>query len=263
MAEYYFLYLLLGAFAGFFAGLFGIGGGIILVPFLAWIFKDQGVAPNQVMLAAVSTSLATILLTSISSVAAHHRIGAIRWETVIRLAPAIFVGALAGTFIADRLIAGYLETIFGCFLIVVAIQMGLKLTPKKQTLTLSGTTGSVAGVFIGALSSVLGIGGGTLTVPFLVKCRFPVQNAVAISSACGFPIAAAGSLGYVLLGTALPERMDNSLGYINGPAFLGIVITSVLFAPMGAKCAHRLPTAHLKRGFAVLVLIVGIRLLLR
>ncbi|MGR9105367.1 MAG: sulfite exporter TauE/SafE family protein [Gammaproteobacteria bacterium] len=262
MAAYLLLYLALGAAAGFFAGLFGIGGGIILVPFLSWIFAEQGVAPNLIMLSAIATSLSTIIPTSLSSINAHHRHGAIKWDLVFALAPSILVGSLIGTVIAGQLETHILKMIFGIFLILVSIQMGFQIKPKKQTLILTKGLGALVGTLIGAVSSLLGIGGGTLTVPFLMKCKQPIRNAVAISSACGFPIAVAGTIGYIALGWQIPDRPAWSLGYIYGPAFIGIVTSSVLFAPLGAKLAHSVPTTHLKRLFAVFLFIVGCKLML-
>lgn len=262
VSEYFFVYLLLGATAGLFAGLFGIGGGIILVPALTWIFSNQGMPTDLVLLVAIATSLATIILTSISSVVAHHKRGAIQWGIVLRFAPAILVGSLVGTLIAQQLEPGTLKIIFGVFLIGVAIQTGLQIKPKKQTLWLNKWSCGFGGALIGACSSLLGIGGGTLTVPFLLKCQQPIRNAVAISSACGFPIAVAGTIGYIILGWNVPDRSTWSLGYIYGPAFIGIVASSVLFAPIGAKLAHSLPTKQLKRLFAIFIFIVGCKFVL-
>lgn len=213
------------------------------------------------MLMAIATSLATIILTSLSSINAHHRRGAIKWDIVVKLAPAILLGSLLGTLVAQQLETQLLKDIFGGFLLLVSIQTGLQIKPDKPTMVLSRWATALAGSLIGSLSSLLGIGGGTLTVPFLMKCGQPIRNAVAISSACGLPIAAAGTIGYILLGWNLPDRPAWSFGYINGPAFLGIVISSMLFAPLGAMLAHSLPTTRLKRLFAVFIFIVGCKLL--
>ncbi|MCI0732497.1 MAG: sulfite exporter TauE/SafE family protein [Methylococcaceae bacterium] len=256
------LYLILGAAAGLFAGLFGIGGGIILVPFLSWIYSSQGMTSNLVMLAAIATSLATIIPTSISSVNTHHKHGAVKWDIVLKLAPAILAGSLIGTVIAQQLETRVLKMVFGVFLILVSWQIGFQIKPAKQSWILGNGLGALAGAGIGALSSLLGIGGGTLTVPFLMKCRQPIRNAVAISSACGFPIAVAGSIGYVILGWNIPDRPAWSLGYIYGPAFIGIALSSIVFAPLGARLTHSLPTTRLKRLFAVFIFIVGCKLLL-
>lgn len=263
MSAYFLMYLLLGASAGLFAGLFGIGGGIILVPFLSWIFTDKGMPIHLIMLCAIATSLATIIPTSISSVMAHNKLGAIKWDIVMRLAPAIMLGSMAGTLIAQQLDSGNLKTIFGLFLIAVSIQTGLQLKPKTQTLKLGRWVCRFGGAAIGTCSSLLGIGGGTLTVPFLLKSGQPIRNAVAISSACGFPIAVAGTISYIILGLNTPDRLVWSMGYINGPAFIGIVASSIFFAPLGAKLAHRLPTDRLKQLFAIFIFVVACKLLWR
>jgi uncharacterized membrane protein YfcA len=261
VSAFFFLYLLIGATAGLLAGLFGIGGGVVLVPFLAWIYPDQGIPGNLIMLVAIATSLATIIFTSLASISAHHRLGAIRWEIVLRLAPAILVGSLAGSLLTQHLDSSALKTIFGIFLTMVSIQTGFQIKPRKQTLVLGKWLAALAGTVIGGCSSLLGIGGGTLTVPFLLKCRQPIRNAVAISSACGLPIAVSGTIGYIILGWNEPQMPAWSLGYIYGPAFAGIVTTSIVFAPMGARLAHRLPTSRLKRLFAVFLFIIGCKLL--
>lgn len=258
---YLLLYLAFGAAAGFFAGLFGIGGGIILVPFLSWIYSSQGVPAGIVMLMAIATSLATIILTSLSAINAHHKRGAIKWDIVLKLAPAILLGSLSGTLIAQQLETHILKNIFGVFLLLVSMQTAFQIKPEKQTMVLNRWTAALAGSLIGAFSSLLGIGGGTLTVPFLLKCGQPIRNAVALSSACGLPIAVAGTIGYIILGWNIPDRPAWSLGYIDGLAFTGIVISSVLFAPLGAALAHNLPTTRLKWLFAVFIFIVGCKLL--
>jgi uncharacterized membrane protein YfcA len=256
------LYLAFGSLAGILSGLFGIGGGVVIVPFLVWFFSMRGFPPDSVMIMAVATSLATIVVTSVSSVLAHHRLGAVRWNVVFRLAPGILIGSVLGSVIADRLPPHWFKLIFALFLLYVAARLviGAK-TKDGRTRTPGGWVYSSAGIGIGAVSSILGIGGGTLSVPFLVKCRFPIRNAVAISSACGFPIALAGSVTYIVLGWEKPVLPAWSLGYIYLPAFAGIVTSSIPFAPIGAKLAHRLPTRKLRRMFAIVVLIVGVKLL--
>jgi uncharacterized membrane protein YfcA len=263
MAEELALYLAFGSLAGVLSGLFGIGGGVVIVPFLAWFFSAQGFPPGSIMIMAVATSLATIIVTSVSAVHAHHRRGAVHWRTVFQLAPGILAGSVLGSVIADALPALWFKLIFAVFLLYVAGR--LLLAPKSDGAHAHAPTAwlfSVAGAGIGAVSSILGIGGGTLSVPFLVKCRFPIRNAVAISSACGFPIAVAGTATYVFLGwhkaSSLPAW---SLGYVYLPAFAGIILTSIPFAPLGAHLAHRLPTVRLRRIFALVVMAVGCKLL--
>jgi uncharacterized protein len=253
--------LLFGGFAGVLAGLFGIGGGLVLVPFFIWLFNKQDFSEEIVMMMAVATSLATIIITAVASVAAHHHLGSILWRSVANLAPTIFVGAIFGAVIAGLMPSGALQKVFAVYLIIVGMQMAFLLTPMEGDLMQSSILLSIAGLLIGIFSAVLGIGGGTLTVPVLIKLHFPMRNAVAISSACGLPIACAGTISYAVMGwhkTGLPA---GSFGYVYVPAFLGIVLTSMLMAPVGARLAHRLPTKKLKQLFSVVVFIAAYKLL--
>jgi len=262
MSESFLLYLAFGCLAGLSSGLFGIGGGVVIVPFLVWLFTEQGFASDAIMVMAVATSLATIVLTSASAVYAHHRMGAIDWPTVRRLSPGILAGSALGAIVANRLPVPLFKLIFAVFLLFVAMRMfsAGRADGRKNLRPGSGLL-SVAGLLIGSASAILGIGGGTLSVPLLVRCRFPMRNAVAISSACGFPIAMAGSASYLVLGWDHPALPAASLGYIYLPALGGIAASSFLFAPIGAKLAHWLPGAKLKRSFALVLLAVGIKLL--
>jgi uncharacterized membrane protein YfcA len=259
--EFFLLYLLLGAFAGVMAGLLGVGGGLIIVPVLAWIYQQQGVAPEVIMHLAIGTSLATIVFTSISSVKAHHARGAVLWQVFWTLTPGIIIGALLGAAIADYLPTKELSIFFGLFELFVALQMALSLKPKPNR-NLPGKVGmSGAGSIIGAVSSIVGIGGGSMTVPFLVWCNVQVQKAIATSAACGLPIAIAGTVGFIVTGSNTENLPNYSLGYVNGLSLLGIVATSVLFAPLGARLAHALPADKLKKGFAVLLFLLAVKML--
>jgi len=256
------LYPLLGAFAGLVAGLLGVGGGLIIVPVLVFIFTAQGVAPEQVVHLAVGTSLATIVLTSITSVRSHHQHGAVLWPVFRKLTPGIVLGAGLGAAIANYLPAAGLRTFFGLFELYVATQLLLDIKPHPQR-RLPGTAGLLgAGGVIGTVSAIVGIGGGTLTVPFLVWCNIAMRKAVATSAACGLPIALAGSLGFVIIGQGEAGLPDWSSGYVYWPAFAGIVVASTLLAPVGARLAHRLPARQLKRVFALLLYVLGVRMLL-
>ena len=255
-------YLTLGLFAGVMAGLLGVGGGLIIVPTLAWIFHHQQVDDAIVMHLAIGTSLATIVVTSISSVRAHHRRGAVLWPIFWRLTPGIVVGAWLGAAIADALPSAVLSKVFAVFVLTVAAQMGFGAKPAPHR-ELPGTTGMLtAGGVIGAVSAIVGIGGGSLTVPFLTWCNTAIRQAVATSSACGLPIALAGALGFVVTGLNATGRPDWSLGYVYGPALVGITLTSMLSAPLGAKLAHTLPTEMLKKVFAAFLTLVGVKMLL-
>lgn len=255
------IYLALGATAGVLAGLFGVGGGLIIVPVLAWVFAAQGMHADVIMHLAIGTSLASIWLTSLMSIRAHHKRGAVNWVLVRRLALGIVVGALAGSAIADQLPTAALKRIFGVFELFVAAQM-LLVSRFEAHFELPGKLGmNLAGGIIGVVSAIIGIGGGTLTVPFLVWCRVPMLQAVATSAACGLPIAVAGAFGFMLAGwndTRLPEWTS---GYLYWPAWLGIVIASSLTAGLGARLAHRLPAARLRQLFALLLMGMGVKML--
>ncbi|MDX1250644.1 MAG: sulfite exporter TauE/SafE family protein [Gammaproteobacteria bacterium] len=254
------LYLLLGAAAGFLAGLMGIGGGLIIVPALVFIFQAQGMADTLVMHMAIGTSLATIVLTAIASVRAHHQRGAVLWPVVWQLAPGIVAGALAGAALVDELPAAILKRIFGLFVLMVALQMALNARPAPHR-QLPGRAGmTAAGSIIGGISAIVGIGGGTLTVPFLTWCRVGMHNAVATSAACGLPIALAGSVGFAVTGWNEANLPALSSGYLYWPAILSITASSVVFAPLGARLAHALPADLLKRVFAVVLALIGVRM---
>ena len=262
LPEILFYYLLLGSLAGLMAGLLGVGGGLIIVPALVFLFSLQGIESVHMVHMAIGTSLATIVITSIASTWAHHRHGAVQWPVLLRLAPGIILGALLGAVIADYLSATHLRQVFGVFELLVAAQMLSGARPDAQR-RVPGTAGMLsAGAGIGVISSIVGIGGGTMTVPFLVWCNVAMRQAVATSAACGLPIAVAGAVGYMMTGwheTGLPEW---SSGYVYWPAFAGIVSTSIIFAPLGAVLAHRLPVASLKRVFALLLLVIGVKMLI-
>jgi len=256
------LYLVLGAVAGVVAGLFGIGGGLLIVPVLIFSFELQGMSPDILTHSAVATSLATIVVTSISSMHAHHKRGAVRWDLFKPLTLGIMFGAFVGATVASYLSGTSLQLIFGIFVLAVAAQMALSLKPSAGEKDASSAGLSGAGSIIGGLSAIFGIGGGTLTVPYLSWRRISMQQAVATSAACGLPIAVVGALTNVWRGWDLTTFTDLSLGYIYLPALFGIVITSTLFAKLGAKLAHSLDGVKLKKIFAVFLLLVGARLLL-
>lgn len=255
------LYLALGAFAGTLAGLFGIGGGLVIVPVLIFSFGLQGVSAGIAAHLAVGTSLATIVFTSISSIRSHHLYEAVRWDIVRSMVVGIVIGAVLGAVTASMLSGAALERIIGIFVTLVALKMLLEVNPKPGR-EVPGKTGlGAAGAGIGWASALFGIGGGTLTVPFLSWCNLRMQSAVGTSAACGFPIALAGALANTATGWNHPELPDLSIGFVYLPAFAGITLTSVLFARVGATLAHRLDARLLKRIFAIFLIIVGIRFL--
>ena len=255
------IYLGVGAVAGVLAGLLGIGGGLVIVPMLVFCFTWQAIPHESMMHIALGTSMASIIFTSVSSFMAHHRRGAVRWEVVRRIVPGILVGTFLGTVVAARLSTGFLKGFFSIFLYYVAVQMLWDKKPKPSR-SLPGNAGMFGvGNVIGVVSSLVGIGGGTLSVPFMMWCNIPVHHAIGTSAAIGFPIAIAGTAGYIVNGWQVANLPLHSVGYIYLPALVGLVAASVLTAPLGVKLAHSLPVARLKRVFAVLLLLVATRML--
>jgi uncharacterized protein len=255
------LYLGFGALAGVLAGLLGIGGGLVLVPILVFSFGQQGFSSEHIMHLALGTSMASIIFTSVSSFLAHHRRGAVQWDIVRHISPGILLGTFLGTFFAAYLSTAYLKIFFVCFLYTVALQMLTNRKPKPSR-ELPGRLGMFAvGNGIGGLSSLVGIGGGTMSVPFMIWCNVAVHRAIGTSAAIGFPIAVAGSAGYVLNGLQAAGLPTYSLGFVYLPALAGLVTASMLTAPFGVQLAHSLPVGRLKKAFGVLLIIVGSRML--
>ena len=245
---------ILGLATGFLAGLLGIGGGMLIGPFMTIILSALGVSADLAVKMAIATSMATIMFTSISSVRAHHQRGAVRWDIVKGLAPGIVIGgAIASAGVFALLKGTALAIFFAAFVGFSATQMFLDKKPKPSR-QMPGTAGQLAaGSLIGFLSGLVGAGGGFISVPFMVAHNVAILNAVATSAALGFPIALANTVGYVISGTDLPNLPPHSLGYVWLPALAVIASCSVLTAPLGAKMAHRLPVAKLKKIFAVVL----------
>jgi uncharacterized membrane protein YfcA len=256
------IYLAIGAIAGIVAGLFGVGGGLLIVPVLVMVFTAHEMAPAVITHLAIGTSLAAIVPTSIASMVAHHRHGAVEWPAFARLAPGLVIGALIGSVIADFLPSATLKRIFGVFELAVAAQIAFGHNPAPHR-RLPGAVGmGTAGTVIGIVSAIIGIGGGTLTVPFLVWCNVALKRAIATSAACGLPIAIAGAVGFAIAGRDAAELPPAAFGYIYGPALVGVGVASVLAAPFGAQLAHRLPTHLLRRFFSIFLALLGIRMLI-
>lgn len=256
------IYLILGGFAGTLAGLFGVGGGMIIVPVLVYSFAIQGFSENVLTHMAVGTSLATIAFTSINAIRAHHLKGAVRWSLFAWMAVGIVFGTILGAFTAALLAGPLLQKIIGVFALTIAIQMYFELKPKASTDVPGKPMLGAAGAVIGWASAIFGIGGGSLTVPFLVWRSVPMQQAVATSSACGLPIAVAGAISFIWTGWSAEPLPDWSVGYVYLPALVGIAATSMLFAGFGARLAHKLSQRLLKRLFALLLVCVGINFLI-
>lgn len=254
-------YLGLGAFAGVLAGLLGVGGGIVIVPVLTFLFTAQGLPAPYIAHLALGTSLATIIFTSASSLRAHHTRGAVDWQVVRRISAGIVVGTLAGSWVAAQLSTTSLKVFFVIFIYYVATQMLLNIKPKpSRQMPGTGVMLGVGGV-IGWVSSLVGIGGGSLSVPFMVWCNMSMHNSIGTSAAIGFPIALAGAAGYAANGLAVGALPPWSLGFLYLPALAGVSLASVITAPLGARLAHSLPVAKLKKSFALLLIVMGTKLL--
>jgi len=254
-------YPVLGAAVGFFAGLLGVGGGGIMVPMLTTLFLAQGFPLEQVVHMALGTSMAAIVLTSVSSLRAHHAHGAVRWDVVRLITPGILAGTFGATFIASRVNTAALAIFFAVFMAYVSIQMLLNIKPKPSR-DLPGAAGmTVAGLGIGGVSALVAIGGGSLSVPFMTWCNVKVQNAIGTSAAIGLPIAIAGTVGYLVNGWGASGTPPLTLGYIYLPALVLVSGVSMFFAPLGAKLAHRLPVATLKKVFAGVLMLLCAKML--
>lgn len=246
--------LVLGACTGFLAGLLGIGGGMLMVPFLTMIFSHRDVAPGLAVKMAIASSMATILFTSLSSVRAHHRRGAVQWPLVARFAPGLVLGGLlAGAGMFSVLKGSVLAWVFAAFVGFSATQMLLNRKPQPSR-QMPGAWGTgLAGTGIGFISGLVGAGGAFISVPFMTWCNVAMHQAVATSAALGFPIALANTVGYVVAGWHQPNPLPGTLGYLVLPAVGTIALASVLTAPWGARTAHAMDTAALKRVFALLL----------
>jgi uncharacterized membrane protein YfcA len=247
--------LALGVVTGFLAGLLGVGGGMMMVPFMTLILSSRGVEAGQSVKMAIATSMATILFTSLSSVRAHHQHGAVRWDLLRGLAPGIVLGGLAAGAGVFALFKGRaLALFFAAFIGYSAVQMLRDKKPKPGR-QMPGWAGQTAvGGGIGFLSGLVGAGGAFMSVPFMTRCNVPIRQAVGTSAALGFPIALASTVGYVVAGWQLPPALPGAFGYLYLPALLIIALASVTMAPIGARTAHRADVKKLKRLFALLLI---------
>lgn len=255
-------FLALGAFSGVFAGMLGIGGGLVLVPALTLMFGIQNqFLVSETLHMALGTSMASIIFTALASIRTHHLHGAVRWDIFKTITPGILFGTGLGTLFAASVPARPLAIFFTFFVCVVALQMALNLKPKP-TRELPGSVGVLGvGLGIGVLSSLVAIGGGSLTVPFLTWCNVKVQHAIGTSAAVGLPIAIGGTIGYIFNGWGKADLPSGSLGYVYLPALVILVAATMLTAPYGARLAHRLPVATLKRIFAGILVLLAAKML--
>lgn len=256
------IYCIVGAIVGILAGLFGIGGGLVIVPILIYVFSLQHIPHELTMHLALATSLASIIFTSTSSFYAHHKRGAVHWDVVKKIVVGIFTGTFLGSCIAAAMSTDFLKIFFVIFLYFVATQLllGKKPKPGRELPGLPGMFG--VGNMIGVVSSLVGIGGGTLSVPFMLWCNINAHHAIGTSSAIGLPIAIAGTFGYIFNGWNVPDLPPYSIGFVYLPALLGIAAISILTAPLGVKLAHSLPVDRLKRIFSLLLYVVATKMLI-
>ncbi len=262
MMEWWIIYLLMGLAVGFFAGMLGLGGGVVLVPLMVFLFSAQQFPADRVLQLALGTSLTSIIFTSISGLREHHKRGAVRWGIVRDAAPGLVIGTLLGTLVAEKLPTRYLAIVFVLFVSYSAVQLVRDAKPKPSR-TLPGRPGMWVGAgAIGLISSLAGAGGGIVTIPLMIMCNVPIRSAIGTSSALLLPIALAGAVGYIWTGLGKEHLPPFSLGYVYLPALVGIVVGTLITVPWGAMAAHSMPVARLKKIFAVVVLVLAVKMLL-
>jgi len=261
--EWLLAYLTLGAIAGFLAGLFGVGGGLVLVPVLLLLFDAQHFPSEHVMHLALGTSMATILFTSLASMRKHHQHGAVNWRVVRNITPGILLGTVFGALLAASIPTLGLGIFFALFVYFAAAQILLDKRPhaSRQLPGMQGMT--VVGTFTGWISSLVSIGGGTVVVPFLVWCNVPLRNAIGTSAAIGFPVAVGGTLGYIFTGMNVAALPGHTLGFVYLPALFWVALASITTAPLGAKATHHMRIGLLRKLFAVLLIALATKLLLK
>lgn len=261
--EWYLAYLLLGAVAGFFGGMFGIGGGTILVPVFLWLFDAQHFPTEHTMHLALGTAMATILFTSLASLRKHHQHGAVDWQVFRNVTPGVLMGTVLGATSAALVSPRFLMMFFAFFVYFAATQILLDLKPHAER-ELPGRAGmSLFGSFTGWLSSLVSIGGGTVVIPFLIWCNVPLRRAIGTASAIGFPIAVGGTIGYILIGSHISALPELHLGFVYLPALFWAALASVITAPLGAQTAHRINVSLLRKAFAILLLALATKLLFK
>lgn len=248
---------LVGILAGFLAGYLGIGGGIVVVPALIFLFGKNPDNANVATQMAVATSLATMLLTSLSSLIAHQRKGAVAWPVVQLLGPGLFAGAIGGAMLATVFSSRGLAIVFGIFALLAGAQMFIGRTPTAQKPLPGGIPGAFTGAIMGTISSLVGIGGGSMTVPWMLWHGRQARHAVATAAACGYPIAIGGTLAFLVLG----DKAGAGGGYISWSAFGGIAVFSICAAPLGAAMVHRSQPVTIKRIFGLFLVLIGLRLI--
>lgn len=256
-------YLLLGATAGLLGGLFGIGGGTVLVPVLLLLFDAQHFPPEHLLHLALGTSMATILFTALASLYKHHQHGAVNWNVVRTITPGILIGTGLGTLLATHIPMHFVGICFALFVYFAAAQILFDLRPPASRRLPGNVAVRLFGVFAGTLSSLVSIGGGTVVIPFLLRSNLNLRQAIGTSAAISFPVAVGGTAGYIATGLNTPGLPDFTLGYVYLPCLLWTAAASVITAPFGAKAAHQMNIVVLRKLFAVLLLVLATKLLLK
>ncbi|MBW8192293.1 sulfite exporter TauE/SafE family protein [Neiella marina] len=251
------LYLGLGCFAGFLAGLFGIGGGLIIVPVLVWTFTHQGIDIGVAMHMALATSLATIVITTLNSAYAHHQQGHVHWPTVRALVLFLMLGSVIGVSVAHHLPGQLLSNIFMGFLLLMSVYMWFSKEPKQERLRKANWRWKLASSVMGFLSAILGIGGALFMVPFLKSKRMAIRYTIGTAAFCAAPLAFTGAVSYMLAGSDVTSLPAATIGYVHIWAFMGIVLTSSVFSQIGAKLVSRLPPKAMKRAFSVFLWVLA------
>lgn len=255
-------FLLLGSVVGIIAGLLGVGGGGIMVPTLTFIFLQQGINVNDVMHLALGTSMASIIVTSISSLRAHHQLNNINWKLAKLMSIGVIIGTFSSTFIASHMNSPFLAIFFTVFMGYTAINMLFKKQSNKVSNSIDKKNLFISSTGIGTISALVSIGGGSLTVPYLTSKNIDIKKAIGTSAAIGLPISIAGTIGYLVNGVNINFDYNYSLGFIYLPAVFYISITSFITAPYGAKLAQKLPVNILKKLFALMLISLSIKMLL-
>ena len=262
-------YAAIGAVVGLFAGMLGIGGGMLIIPLLALSFEAQGLPREHMFHLAVGTAMASIAFTSVSSTKAHARRKSVRWDIARAMTPGILLGSLFGANVARYLPTRMLMVYFAVFVLLMSVNMALGRTPKEKPADgVAATAGAPhgalgmfgAGFVISALSALIAMGGAVMTVPFMLHKRVPMIHAVGTAAAIGLPIALGGTAGYIVTGWGAAERPSLSIGFIYLPALVGIVSASVFTAPVGAMIAHKVPARALQITFALLLFALALRM---
>lgn len=256
------IFALIGVFTGLFAGLLGLGGGLVVVPALVVVFSMQGQPESQLIHVAIGTSLMTIIITSLSSMYAHHKNKNINWQVVVRFSPGLILGGFFGAFFATLLTSDLLQKCFSVYVFLVVIQMWLPISSTVDERLLKQAILFSVGTVVGSLSALVGIGGGSFVVPYLVMAKQSMKRAIGTSAACGFPISVAAVIGFLIFGQdRYPVTNAWQTGVIHWQAFFGIISTSIFFSLIGARLAKRLPVNILKQIFSFILIVIGLYLL--